>query len=110
MKQDKVHWERRAYIENFCEDLNYQGIILYVADVNLNKLRERIEKDYINKMWRFDYMLDKQGDASKRYYMYIENCDFQDLDFPITDYIEEGYMVVKLYEDETGFYIKDPLH
>lgn len=111
MKKLHDHIFDRMYIENFCEDLNYRKLILYVKDVSLKRLREHLEKDYVNKIYRFDYILDKSGDASKRYFMYIENCDLQDLDYPVADYIiEEGYMIATLHEDEAGFYIENPLY
>lgn len=30
----------RIYIDDFVEDLNYQGIILYIGNVDANALRE----------------------------------------------------------------------
>lgn len=34
----------RFYIEDFCEDLNYRQVILYIGNVNSKKLRKAIEK------------------------------------------------------------------
>lgn len=96
----------RIYIDDFCEDLNYQGIILFIANVDIENLRARLKKDDVNKLYRLDYAL-KVDDPSRKYFIYVENCDLQDLSFPVHEYIlEEGYHVYVLYEDAAGFYIK----
>ena len=97
----------RIYIDDFCEDLNYQGIILYIGNVPKTKLRKRLNDDYINKDYRFDYIINAK-DPSMKDFMYIENCDLQDLSYPVHEYVvDEGYSVHSLCYDqlENKFYI-----
>lgn len=65
----------KNYIEDFCEDLNYQSIVLYVGELedDAKQLLEKqlFEKDYVNKHWRYTDLL------SYTNMFYIENCDFQ---------------------------------
>lgn len=65
----------KNYIEDFCEDLNYQGIVLYIGELedDAKQLLEKqlFEKDFINKHWRYTDFL------SYTNMFYIENCDFQ---------------------------------
>ena len=100
----------RLYIEDFCDDFNYKGVILYIGDVDPARLRERLEADYINKMWRLNFAQCKD-DPSMKNFIYIENCDLQDLDYPVHEYMEEGYDVYILYEDEAyNYYVKQKLY
>lgn len=100
--------ERRKYIEDLM-DLNYQGVILYIGNVDKMRLRAALEKAYVNKMWRLDIALNSE-DPSLRNYIYVENCDLQDLCYSVLEYIEEGYDVYNLYEDSAGkFYVKDKI-
>ena len=106
----RVSEPARLYIEDFNDDLNYTGVILYIGNVNHERLRTKLEKDYVNKLWRLDNAL-VYADPSMKNFIYIENCDLQDLDFPLHTYMEEGYDVYILYEDEQGeFYIKRKLY
>ena len=98
----------RIYIEDFCEDLNYRGVILYIGNVNTGRLRKALTDCYVNHMYRCDAVV-KCDNPSMKNYMYIENCDLQDLTRPVHEYIEDGYDVRVLYEDATGFYIKKNL-
>ena len=96
--------ESRIYIDDFNCDLNYKRIILYVGDVtNRERLRARLERDYVNHLYYLDDVFSKEG----RGLMYIENCDLQDITYPelLYDLIAEGYTVTKLYEDVAGYYI-----
>lgn len=43
----------KIYINDFCEDLNYQGIILYIGLVDSNKLLEALERDKVSHCYRF---------------------------------------------------------
>ena len=98
---------RQLYITDFVEDLNYQGVILYVdpEKVNLKKLRSKLEHDHTNHLYRFEYML-KKSKPDRRNFFFIENCDFQDLDSGIHEYIiDGGYSVHTLQQDGDEFYI-----
>lgn len=102
---------KRFYINDFVEDLNYKSIILYITEeVNITMLREKLKKDYCNKLYRLDFALDKERE-DKRNFFYIANCDFQDLDYPIHEYIAGDvsgiYNVYRLYYDEAAdkFYV-----
>lgn len=99
----------RIYIDDFCEDLNYQGIILYIGNVNDVALLKALERDNVNKTYRLEYALNDPNDCSRNF-IYIENCDLQNLDYPVYEYFEEGYDVYILHEDEVGkFYIEAKL-
>lgn len=95
----------RIYIDDFVEDLNYQGVILYIGNVDANALREVLTRDNVNKMYRFDQILNDENPAYKNF-MYIENCDLQNLDFPVYDYMEDGYDIYVLYVDAGRYYVK----
>lgn len=95
----------RIYIKDFCEDLNYQGVILYIGNVDHDRLRKALEKDVVNKLYRLDFAA-SNDDPSMRDFIYVENCDLQNLDYPIQEYFEDGYDVYVLHEDTAGFYIK----
>ena len=100
--------ENRIYIDNFCEDLNYKNIILYIGEVNSSRLLEAFERDLINKCYRLDYALTDRV-ASRRNFIYIENCDLQNLDYPLHEYMQEGYNVYILHEDAGKYYIETNL-
>ena len=95
----------RIYIEDFCEDLNYQGVILYIGNVDRTRIHKALEKDKVNKLWRLDFATSRT-DPSMKDFIYVENCDLQNLDYPIYEYLEDGYDVHVLYEDPKGFYIQ----
>lgn len=90
-------------IEDFVEDLNYRGIILYVDKESVVKedLKAAFERDSVNKIWR----LDNAWDIGM---FTIENCDLDDVQN--IDYLDgEGYSVFRLVEDVKGeFYIQVP--
>ena len=67
----------KNYINDFCEDLNYKNIGLYIGYLDtdeLKKLRTRLfsEPSYLNKQYRWVYIIH----GSK--FFYVENCDLQD--------------------------------
>lgn len=99
----------KIYINDFCEDLNYQGIILYIGLVDSNKLLEALERDKVSHCHRFSFATSDNDPAMKNF-IYIENCDLQNLDYPIYEYMEDGYDVYCLYEDDKGFYVKRRLN
>lgn len=99
--------ENRIYIKDFCEDLNYQGIILYIGLVDSNKLLEAIKRDNVSHCYRFLFAT-SNNDPTMKNFIYIENCDLQNLDYPIYEYMEDGYDVYCLHEDDKGFYVKIP--
>ncbi len=96
---------KRFYINDFCYDLNYNKVILYIGDVNLDRLRKALEESVVNKIYRLEYALTKT-DRSDRNYIYVENCDLQDLSWPVHEYIEDGYSVYVLREDAGRFYVE----
>lgn len=99
----------RIYIDNFCEDLNYKKIILYIGGVNYSKLLKKLEKDYVNKLYRLEYATTNSNPARKDF-IYIENCDLQDLDYPVHEFvIDEGYHVYVLHEDAGKYYIESKI-
>lgn len=102
--------DRRIYINDFCEDLNYQRIILYIGKVNPTNLRMALERDRVNKIYRLDYALNDR-DMCRRNYIYVENCDLQNLDYLIHEYISgevDGYYDVYVLEEDEAegkFYV-----
>ena len=98
----------RLYIKDFCEDLNYQGVILYIGNVDRDRLRKTLEKDKVGHLYRLVFAT-SNNDPSMRDFIYVENCDLQNLDYPIHEYFEDGYDVYVLYEDSAGFYIKNKM-
>ena len=100
----------RLYVEDFCEDFNYTGVILYIGEVDFERLYEAMGKTYVNKLWRLTLASEKT-DPAERNFIYIENCDIQDLSWPIHEYLDEGYDIYKLYEDGDGrYYVEQKLH
>lgn len=96
----------RIYIEDFVEDLNYRKIILYIGDVGYDALLKKLKRDNMNKCYRLEYATTKE-DASLRNYIYVENCDLQDLCCPVTEYIsDEGYTVYSLRIDSGKYYVE----
>lgn len=95
----------RIYINDFCEDLNYRGVILYIGNINHVGLRKALERDRVNKLYRFDYALNDPSAACKDF-IYVENCDLQNLDYPVHEYMEEGYDVYILHEDAGKYYVE----
>lgn len=98
----------RIYINDFCEDLNHTGVILYIGEVDSDRLRKALTDSMVNKVYRLDYALAK-SDPAERNYIYVSNCDLQDLSYPLHEYVEEGYHVYILYEDAGKFYVKKKL-
>lgn len=99
----------KIYINNFCEDLNYKSIILYIGNVDPTKFLKRLNKDLVNKGYRLDYALNDDRMPGRKNFIYIENCDLQNLDYPVHEYIEDGYNIYILYEDIDGYYIESKL-
>lgn len=45
----------KYYIHDFCEELNYQGIILYIhEEVDFQDLYKKLENDLVNHLYCFD--------------------------------------------------------
>lgn len=94
----------RIYINDFCEDLNHTATILYIGDVDPERLHKALKDSLVNKLYRLDYALTYE-DPSMKNYIYVSNCDLQDLSYPIHEYIEEGYNVYILKEDAGRYYV-----
>lgn len=102
----------KIYIDDFCEDLNYRKVILYIGEVNPEDLRSKMMNDYVNHMNRFNGVLTNN-------LMFVENCDLQDVDTEHGDdfgnsllyLISESYIVYPLrYENSTRrYYIETAL-
>ena len=96
---------KKIYIHDFCEDLNYSGVILYIGDVNSSELLKALERDEVNKLWRLDYALTDEN-SSRKNFIYVENCDLQNLDWPLHEYLEDGYDIYILHKDTVGYYVE----
>lgn len=98
---------KRVYIEDFVEDLNYQNIILYIGNVDVDQLLERLKKDLVNHLYYFENVLANR-------LMFIENCDLQLVNTDnLTDYgnsllalLEQGCRIYPLYFDEGKYYVE----
>ena len=90
-------------IHDFCEELNYTDIILYVhEEINFQELYKRLKSDLVNHLYRFDSVK-----ANRLFY--IENCDLQNVDNEeIAELFDNGYSVLQLRKDSDGFFIKVP--
>lgn len=94
--------DHKHYIDDFVEDLNYRNVILYVKDVDLDLLFNKLKKDNVSHLYRFDIV-------RENYYLYIENCDLQTVDFGIEEYFDEDYTVMPLHYDGR-FYTTYPIN
>lgn len=100
----------RLYVEDFCDDFNYKRVILYIGEVDFERLYAAMGKDYINKLWRLT-LASQNTDPTKKNFIYIENCDMQNLDYPVHEYMEEGYDIYILHEDDShNYYIEQKLY
>lgn len=94
---------KNYHIRDFCEELNYTSIILYIhEEVDLQALYARLESDQVNHLYRFDAVK-----ANRLFY--IENCDLQAVDNrEVAELFDNGYSVLQLRKDSNGFSIKVP--
>ncbi|MBR5823748.1 MAG: hypothetical protein IKY67_06365 [Paludibacteraceae bacterium] len=91
----------KKYIDNFVDDFNYQGVILYIKKVDKNRLLEKLKSDYLNHLYYFDPIYNSNG------LMLIENCDCIDVnDNEILEYLLNGYNIVQLREDANGYFFE----
>lgn len=95
----------KIYIEDFCEDLNYQGCILYIDDdIDLDSLYDRLQSDMVNHLYRYEIIRQTRM-------FYVENCDLQEVNDE-QDLIEliadENGTVFRLKEDSNGYYLHIP--
>ena len=42
--------DKRIYINDFCEDLNYRSVILYIGEVDSEALLKALERDNVNNV------------------------------------------------------------
>lgn len=97
---------KKIYIKDFCEDLNYRQVILYIdPEVNITRLRNKLKNDNVNHLYAFDWVITNR-------LFYIENCDLQycsfDANFGLINLLDEGFSILHLKADEIGFYIVVP--
>lgn len=98
---------KRVYITDFCEDLNYKRVTLFIEpEVDLDELRKRLSKDRISHLYRFETVRENR-------LFYVENCDLQDVTITpswneLLDLLEEGHSILRLGKDGTGYYIVTP--
>lgn len=94
---------KKVYINDFCEELNYTDVILYIhEEINFLDLYVRLKKDNVGHMYRFDLI------KSNRLF-YIENCDLQDVDGKeLFDLLYNEYAILQLRKDSVGYYVKVP--
>lgn len=94
----------KIYIDDFVEDLNYRGVILYIGNVDPAKLLSKLKEDNLNKIYRFDSVME----SNKSFY--VENCDLQVMSKcktieDILEYLEDGQAIYSLlHEKDTNRY------
>lgn len=94
----------KIYIDDFVDDLNYRGAILYVGNVDPAKLLNKLKEDNLNKTYRFEWVLD----SNKLFY--VENCDLHDMSEyktleSILECLKYGQVIYPLrYEKENDRY------
>lgn len=99
---------KNYYIEDFCEDLNYRPVILYIdPKISLSDLLKRLKKDLVNHLYKF---YDCVGDNRL---FYIENCDLQCVTVnknwnELYELFEDGFSVLQLKKDDNGYFIEVP--
>lgn len=97
----------RVYIHDFVDELNYHAVILYVdPEVDLDELLSKLREDLVSHLYRFDSVRENR-------LFYIENCDLQDVTInsnwnELLDLLSEGYSVLQLKKDISGFYAVVP--
>lgn len=100
----------KIYINDFVDDLNYRGVILYVGNVDSTKLLNKLKEDNLNKTYRFESVLE----SNKLFY--VENCDLQDMSEcrtleSILEYLEDGQTIhsLRCEKDTDRYYIETML-
>ncbi len=92
----------KVYIKDF-NDYNYVSIMFEISQVDRKQLEDKLNEDYINKMYRLNYVYERDVKL-----MYIENCDLQDVEIINKRYyellFEEHYNLVHLKSDKDGLY------
>jgi hypothetical protein len=97
----------KIYIRDFIDDLNYHAVVIYVdSSAVLDELYSKLRADSVSHLYRFDSVRENK-------LFYIENCDLQDVTInanwnELFELIENGYSIVHLKKDNTGFYVVVP--
>lgn len=97
----------KVYIKDFCEDLNYKGVVLFVdSEIDLDDLYGRLKRDNLGHLYRFESVRENR-------LFYIENCDLQDVTInpgwnELLELVENDYSILQLKTDHDGFYIVTP--
>lgn len=97
----------KIYIKDFCEDLNYREVVLFVdSEIDLDDLYDRLKRDELSHLYRFESIRENR-------LFYIENCDLQDVTInsgwnELLELVENDYSILQLKKDHDGFYIVTP--
>lgn len=91
----------KFYINNFGEDLNYRKVVLYIGNVDLDRLYKKLKREMLIHLYRFEHCKENK-------LMFVENCDLQDVNTDnlfdhgnsLLNLIDDGYSVLTLYFDE----------
>lgn len=98
---------KNFYITDFCEDLNYRDIVLYIdSKIDLSDLLSQMAKANVGHLYRFDAVKYNR-------FFYIENCDLQDVIInkgynELLEIIGEGTPILPLKKDDNGYFIEVP--
>lgn len=97
----------KVYIKDFCEDLNYREVVLFVdSEIDLDDLYGRLKRDNLSHLYRFESVRENR-------LFYIENCDLQDVTInpgwnELLELVENDYSILQLKKDHDGFYVVTP--
>lgn len=97
----------RIYIRDFIDDLNYHAVVLFVdSETDLDELLSKLEEDCVSHLYRFNCVRENR-------LFYIENCDLQNVTIDrdwneLMLLIDDGYSILHLKKDISGFYIIVP--
>lgn len=94
---------KKVYVDDFCDELNYTDVVLYVHDeINFQDLYKKLKSDLVSHLYRFDSIKESR-------LFYIENCDLQNVDDQeVSEFFDNGYSFLQLRKDDVGFYVKLP--
>lgn len=90
----------KIYIDNF-NQLSDKEIVLYIGEVNAQRLKQRLVDDCVGDIRNFDEIINVHWHYKL---MLIETHNLKVLDYDPPWYITEGYTILTLREDRHGSY------
>lgn len=84
----------KHYINDFCDDLNYQPVILFLEDLTDSEIEKlgKIVCESVSHGYRWEYIL------KGNHCFYVENCDLQDCNgVELPQLLVSTYVKYKVY-------------